>query len=224
MRSFKAAALILSPSWMSMAPRPFPSRLELNRPEGSGNAAPLASATQSPPPKPKPGLNGPVSSRLLSRRRRPFGRFGAELLGVLRDQPLPAGELHRLDAVDAPDGSSAEKAIQNIESNVPASSAPRDEAAIDVVPQRQARAAAKGFEFPPDIAVLKYVRSLGPRHSGFQRRGRSHPGELHSVSSRTQAPVGYKGSPLAQLRGVGKRLPDFFRRVAQFADKNDGPH
>src|SRR5437016_14656874 len=42
MRSFKAASLILSPSWMSMARLTFPSRLELNRPEGSFNAAPLA--------------------------------------------------------------------------------------------------------------------------------------------------------------------------------------
>src|SRR5258708_11907082 len=152
MRSFKAAALILSPSWMSMAPRPFPSRLELNRPEGSGNAAPLANVTHSAPLKPKPGLNGPVSSRLLSRRRRPFGRFGAELLGVLRDQPLPAGELHRLDAVDAPDGSSAEKAIQNIESNVPPRGAPRDDAAIAVVPQPQEHATTKGIKVTTDIA------------------------------------------------------------------------
>src|SRR6185437_14894054 len=41
-RSFRAASLILSPSWMSMARLTFPSRLELNRREGSGNAAPLA--------------------------------------------------------------------------------------------------------------------------------------------------------------------------------------
>src|SRR5260370_20144482 len=42
MRSFKAAYATLSPSWMSMARLTFPSRLELNRPEGSFNAAPLA--------------------------------------------------------------------------------------------------------------------------------------------------------------------------------------
>src|SRR5881628_2658813 len=41
MRSFKAASSTLSPSWMSMARLAFPSRLELNRPEGSFNAAPL---------------------------------------------------------------------------------------------------------------------------------------------------------------------------------------
>src|SRR6185437_1521106 len=43
--SFKATSLILSFSWMSMARLTFPSRLELNRPEGSFNAAPLANVS-----------------------------------------------------------------------------------------------------------------------------------------------------------------------------------
>src|SRR5216117_1657938 len=50
---------------------------------------------------------------------RPTGGLNAELLGVLRVQPLPAAELHRLGTNDAADGSSAEKVIQNIETNVP---------------------------------------------------------------------------------------------------------
>src|SRR5262249_58523780 len=45
MRSFKAASSILSPSWTSMARLTFPPRLELNRPEGSFNAAPLANVS-----------------------------------------------------------------------------------------------------------------------------------------------------------------------------------
>src|ERR1700730_2292056 len=57
-------------------------------------------------------------SRLLSRLRRPVGRFNTELLGVLRVEPRPT-ELHRLASDDAADGSSAEKATQNIETNVP---------------------------------------------------------------------------------------------------------
>ena len=77
-------------------------------------------------------------SRILSRLRRPVGRLNAELLGVLGVQLLPAAELHRLTTSDAADGSSAEKAIQNIESNVPARGAPRDEAAIDLVSERRA--------------------------------------------------------------------------------------
>src|SRR5437588_5212867 len=97
------------------------------------------------------------------------------------------------------------------------------------MPQRQARAATKGFEFPPDIVatpvVLKHLGSVGSRHSCFGnlRRGRSHRGELHRGSNRTQVPIGLKGSPLAQMRRVGKRLPDFFRRVAQLSDENERP-
>src|SRR2546426_12393146 len=60
-----------------------------------------------------------LDSRLLSRLRRQVGRFNTELLGILRVQPLPAAELHGLGADDAADGSSAEKASQNIETNVP---------------------------------------------------------------------------------------------------------
>src|SRR6266699_5809964 len=88
---------------------------------------------------------------------RPVGRCNAELLGVLGVESLPAAELHRLAGNDAADGRSAEKPIQNIETNVPPGSTHRDEAAIDVGPQRQARAATKGFEFPPDILVAPVV-------------------------------------------------------------------
>src|SRR4051794_36449553 len=41
-RAFNAASSILSPSWKSMARLVFPSRLELNRREGSFTAAPWA--------------------------------------------------------------------------------------------------------------------------------------------------------------------------------------
>ena len=50
---------------------------------------------------------------------RPTGGLNAELLCVLGVQSLPTAELHGLGADDAADGSSAEKAIQNIETNVP---------------------------------------------------------------------------------------------------------
>src|SRR5438552_10371124 len=33
--------------------------------------------------------------------------------------------------------------------------------------------------------------------------------------------IGVEGRPLAQMRWVGQRLPDFFRRVAQFSDENE---
>src|ERR1700680_3429311 len=70
----------------------------------------------------------------------PVRNFDTELPGVLRVELRPT-ELHRLASNDAADGASAEKVIQNIETNVPPGSTNRDEAAIDVVPQRQARAA-----------------------------------------------------------------------------------
>src|SRR5881398_470905 len=70
MRSFKAASSILSPSWMSMARLTFPSRLELNRPEGTFNAAPFAnviltaflyvSPVQTMPPWDQTGVPGDV--------------------------------------------------------------------------------------------------------------------------------------------------------------------
>src|SRR5438034_316329 len=68
----------------------------------------------------------------------------AELLCILRVQSLPA-ELHRLRTNDAAEGGSAEQVIQNIEANVPPGSTHRNEAAIDVGPQRQPRAATNGL-------------------------------------------------------------------------------
>ena len=152
----------------------------------------------------------------------PVRRFDTELLGVLRVQPLPTGELRGVTTSDAADGSSAEQVIQNIERNVPPGSTHRDEAAIDLGPQRQARTAAGGIEFPTHIAVLKRLGSFDSRHFGFQRRGVSHPGKFHR-SNGAQAPIDHKGSPLAQLRRVGECLPDFCRRVAQFSDENERP-
>src|SRR6476620_11811615 len=70
MRSYNAASLTFSPSWMSMARLTFPSRLELKRREGSFNAAPLAnvilttllyvSPVQTMPPWEKTAVPGDV--------------------------------------------------------------------------------------------------------------------------------------------------------------------
>lgn len=160
--------------------------------------------------------------RILSRLRRPDGCFDFELFCVLGVQSLPA-EPHGLGADDASNRLTREESLQDVERDVPARGAPRDEAAIDAVPQPQARATTEGFEFPPDIVVLKQLGSVGSRHCCWQRRGRSHPGEIQLGSNRTQAPIGYEGSLLAQMRRVGERLPDFFRRVAQFSDQNESP-
>src|SRR5579871_3112848 len=97
------------------------------------------------------------------RLRRPGGRFNPKLLGVLRVQPLPTAELHRVTADDAADGSPAQKPIQNIETDVPPGSTHRDEATIDIVPQRQARADTQGLELPSHIVILKHSGSVGAR-------------------------------------------------------------
>src|SRR5882672_2582835 len=153
----------------------------------------------------------------------------AELLCVLGVQSLPATELHHLGTNDTADGSPAEKVAQDIEADVPSGSTHRDEAAIDIGPQRQARAATKGFEFPAHVEATPVVRkqpgSISLRHGRFgnMRRGRSHRGELHRGSNRAQASIGVEGRPLAELRRVGERLPDFFRRLPQFSDENERP-
>src|SRR5437867_6010322 len=55
-----------------------------------------------------------LSSRLLSRLRRPVGRFSTELFFVLGVQSLPATELHGVATNDTADGGSAEQVIQDI--------------------------------------------------------------------------------------------------------------
>src|SRR5215469_14187728 len=71
-------------------------------------------------------------------------------------------------------------------------------------------------------AEHEHVGSVGLRHLTLESLQRSHPGELYR-SNRIEAPIDRKGRPLAQMRRVGKRLPNFFRRVAQFSDENERP-
>src|SRR4030095_5813427 len=91
----------------------------------------------------------------------------------------------------------------------------------------QARAAAERLELPAEVsatpAVLEQLRRLGPLHRGLGDLRRSDRRQLHRGSSLTQARISLKGSPLAQLRRVGKCLPDCSRRVAQFSDKDERP-
>src|SRR5262252_4220377 len=131
-----------------------------------------------------------------------FWRVNAELAGVLRHQLLPA-ELHCLGARYPTDWSSAEKAIQDIETDVPAGGAPCDEAAIDLVPQRQARAGAERFELPSDIAVLKQLGSVCLSHLCVDRSRIPHPGELYPVSNGTKVAIDDEGRPLAQMHRIG---------------------
>src|ERR1700704_2453772 len=121
-------------------------------------------------------LRSTSDSRILSRFGRLMGCANSELCGVPAFQSPPAAELHGLGAHHASNRIPREEPLKDVEGDVPARGAPRDEAAIDVVPQRQARTANKGFEFPPSIVVLQHFGSVGSRHSCFQRRGRFPPG------------------------------------------------
>ncbi len=85
-----------------------------------------------------------LHSRRLSRLGGHFGRFHAELPGVLGVQSLPAGELRPSPPAMRPIGAPAQKTVQHVEANVPSGSAHRNEAAINVVPQHQARAVTTG--------------------------------------------------------------------------------
>src|ERR1700680_2063985 len=94
-----------------------------------------------------------LDSRLLGRVRRPVGRFNTELLCVLGVQSLPAAELHGLGADDASNRLTREERLKDVKADVPAGGAPRDKAAINVVPEREARAAAERLELPPEVAA-----------------------------------------------------------------------
>src|SRR6476646_3711614 len=98
-------------------------------------------------------------------------RFNLELLCILGLQPLPDAEFHDLGADHASNRLAREEPIKHIEADVPACGAPRDVAAINVVPERETRAATDGFKFPPDVVaapfILEHLGSVGPRHFGF---------------------------------------------------------
>src|SRR3954468_19566123 len=82
---------------------------------------------------------------------RPTGALDTQLLCVLGGQSLPAAELHGITAGDASDRLTREQPIQHIEADVPARGAPRDETAIDVVPEGEARAVAERLELPAEV-------------------------------------------------------------------------
>src|SRR6266702_3783323 len=88
------------------------------------------------------GFSSSCASTLRGVGRLP-GFFSTELFCVFVLQSLPTFELHSVGAGDACYGNSAENLSQNFETNVPASGTPRDEAAIDTVPQLQSSTEAE---------------------------------------------------------------------------------
>src|SRR5579863_3528853 len=143
-------------------------------------------------------------SGLLTRLSRPVGRLHAELLRIFAHQPLPP-ELHRVAACNAAERLTGKKPVQHVEADVPARSPPRDETAIDVAPERQARPAFERLELPADIAVLEKPGSFGARHFCLDRVWIPHPGEIYR-SKLPQIPIHLEGRPLAQMRRIGERL------------------
>src|ERR1700716_4544879 len=101
--------------------------------------------------------------------------------------------------------------------------------AINIVPKREAGAAAKVFELPAQIsvapAVLQDVGLIGPLDAGFgnQRSGCAHRIQLHRTARYAHVPVGVEWSPLPQLSRVRERTPDFLGRVAQLSDQHKRP-
>src|ERR1700752_3173363 len=143
-----------------------------------------------------PGLRRSNASMLDGSRfhGRRTGSLETELLGVLGGQSLPAGKFPGVGSYDAADRVTREMPPEHVEADVPARGAPRDEAAIDVVPEREPRAAALRLQFPAQIAsspaVLEQRRRLGTLHGalGNHRGRRSHRRELHR-SHGGEAPI-----------------------------------
>src|SRR6185436_2219028 len=152
-----------------------------------------------------------------------------ELLCVLGVQSLPAVELHDLDADDSSDGLTGEMPLQHIEAYMPACGAHRDEAAVDVVPEREPGAVhSQRLQFPADIlsapVEFEHPGGVGPFHPGlgYERRRRPY-GRQRCGAGRTEVPVRIERSPFAEMLGVRERLPDLRRRVMELADENERP-
>src|SRR4051794_5694425 len=105
------------------------------------------------------------------RGSRPVRALNAELLRILGVQSLPAAELQRVDADHAANRLTGKKSLEHVEADMPAGGSHRYESTIDVVPQCQARAAARGLELPPDVlaapVVLEEFGCFGSRDSGL---------------------------------------------------------
>lgn len=82
--------------------------------------------------------------------RLPFRLLDTELFCVLGVESLPAAKLHCLRAGKAADRISPKQVIENIEANVPARGAHRNESTINAGPQRQTCARATRFKLPLD--------------------------------------------------------------------------
>ena len=131
----------------------------------------------------------------------------AQLLGILGAQSAANPRLTASVADDASHRLTGEEPTSNVEGNMPACGAPGDEASIDAVPKLEPSAAAERLEFPPDVAILKHL-GVGLRHFCFERRGCSHPGELHR-SNAARLPSVSKGARSRSCAGSVRACQTF---------------
>src|SRR5579859_3724545 len=99
------------------------------------------------------------------------GVVRAELLCIPGGQLLKAADLHGFGTDDAAEGLTGKEPVEDVEADVPARGAPRDVAAIDVLPERESRAGALRLELPSKIeitpSVLEQFRSVGSLHGAI---------------------------------------------------------
>src|SRR5581483_3974127 len=148
------------------------------------------------------------------------------ILGV---QALEVRRPHCIRPDAASDGYAGEQMVEDVEGNMPSSGTHGDETAIDAGPQRQASATGERFEFPSHFVlapgVLERLGSVGPLYDCFgnMQPRCSYGSELYRSANCGKIRIRVKRSPLAQMCRIGERLPDFLRRVAQFADQDEPP-
>jgi hypothetical protein len=123
--------------------------------------------------------------------------FDVEPLCVLDIQSMPA-ELHGLGTDDASNGSSA-RSRSRTSKQVCQPGAPRDEVAIDIVPERQARAAAERLGLHRRSLHPSCTRAawrLSPLHAGLGDQRRRHPErrKLYRLHG-SQVPIGVERCP-----------------------------
>ena len=144
-----------------------------------------------------------------------------------REEPLPEspGDWPPVFlGIDAPQGLPRQVLVENVETDVPAGGAPGDEAAVDVVPEREPRATSDGRQLPTQVvaapAELEKPRRLGSRHArlGDLRHRRSDRRQGHRPGLR-EASIGIERRPCTQMLRLGERLPDSRRRVPEGAHR-----
>jgi len=157
---------------------------------------------------------------------RPVWGFQTELLRVLGMQSWPF-ELHRFAAHDPPDGLGRQESVEHIEADVPARRTHGYESTIDVVPESEPRTRSEWLELPSHLVVtpliLEQLRRVSPSDARLRDLWRRIP-TVESLTGPSSSGSGQRRTgPLAQLRGVRQRVPDFRRRMLEVPNDDKRP-